>query len=100
VHFPLLRFTKINAITLWKWVLYADKYPCKFLVNHERIHLDQIKRDGCFTFYYRYLHGYFSLRWEGLKPFDAYRGICYEKEAYENEWDLNYIVPKKVMSFN
>ena len=90
MYFPPLKYTKINAITLWKWVLYAMPEPSAVLINHERIHLMQIRRDGVLRFYAKYVSEYFILRKKGLQHDAAYRGISYEKEAYEHDHDLTY----------
>lgn len=97
MYAPWLKYFNINAITIWKWVLYVDKEPSLELINHERIHLDQIKRDGVFTFYFRYLKDYFRLRRSGLPHFYAYKNIRYEQEAYKHERNLDYKVPDKAM---
>lgn len=99
MYAPWLKYFNINAVTVWKWVLYVDKNPSDVLINHERIHLDQIKRDGVFTFYFRYLRYYLILRVEGLPHFLAYKNIPYEQEAYKHEHNLAYKVPDKVMWF-
>lgn len=73
-------------------MLYVDKNPSMVLVNHERIHLDQIKRDGCFAFYYRYFREYYKHRCSGFSHFDAYMHINYEKEAWDNQHNMLYKV--------
>jgi hypothetical protein len=52
------------------------------VINHERIHLAQIKRDGTLKFYAKYF-------WEAINK--GYRNISYEIEAYENERDFEYL---------
>ena len=82
----------LAAVTVWKWVLYTDKNPEQAVINHERIHLDQIRRDGALKFYYRYLSEYLKLRILGIGHFLSYRNISYEKEAYDNQHNLDYEV--------
>lgn len=51
---------------------------------HEQVHLKQIKREGVFRFYTRYLLEYFKGRKNGLTHYQAYRNISYEREAYDS----------------
>ena len=93
IHAPLIcSIFGVQAITVWKWVLYAEKNPNPILVNHERIHLDQIKRDGVFHFYARYLREYLRLRCKRIPHWVAYQNISYEQEAYNNQHNLDYQV--------
>ncbi|HXH32637.1 MAG TPA: hypothetical protein VNJ01_17700 [Bacteriovoracaceae bacterium] len=73
---------KINGIVLYPFVLYADKDPCLEVMTHEQVHLDQIRKDGVYGFYKRYLKEYFAGRKLGLSHDEAYRNISYEQEAY------------------
>jgi len=89
-----LKFLKIEAIVLYPFILFHSKSPSEDIINHERIHWDQIKHDGIGRFYCRYLKEYFSGRFNGLKHDEAYRNISYEKEAYSNQNDSNYQISK------
>lgn len=93
MYAPWLKYFNIDAIALWKWVLYSTKDPSPFIVNHERIHLDQIKRDGCLYFYIKYVLEYIHSRlFKGMNHNQAYITISYEQEAYNNQYDFNYQV--------
>jgi hypothetical protein len=61
-------------------------------INHERIHTAQMK-ELCYIFFYIiYIIEYFFRYWgKG----NAYRNISFEKEAYENESNLNYLSTRK-----
>jgi hypothetical protein len=89
---PIIKIFNTKAITLYKWVIFAEKNPSDELINHEQIHLDQISRDGVLKFYSKYLFEYVSLRFKGLNHYSAYMGISYEIEAYANEHNLDYKV--------
>lgn len=86
-----LRWFGINGIVLWPFVLYADRNPDPVILNHESIHMDQIRRLGVARFYLRYLAEYFSGRKKGLSHDEAYRNISFEKEAYLNQHDSYYL---------
>lgn len=87
-----LRWFKIEGIVLYPFVLFASHEPHEELYNHERIHCDQIRRDGVFRFYGRYLWEYFSNRRKGMRKDEAYRHISYEKEAYRHHANPDYKV--------
>ena len=62
------------------------------LVNHESIHTAQMKELLYVPFYLLY-----GAEWlvkfikNGFKGHTAYRNLSFEKEAYNNEHDLNYL---------
>lgn len=88
----VLRSFKIEAIVLYPFVFFAAKQPNERINNHERIHMEQIKRDGVLTFYGRYLFEYFRFRRKGLSHDLAYRAISYEQEAYKHQQNIQYCV--------
>lgn len=90
-----LKWFKIEGIVLYPFVLFLHKHPHEELSNHERIHCDQILRDGFFSFYSRYLWEYFCNRRKGMNKDQAYRSISYEKEAYQNHHDSSYIITQR-----
>jgi hypothetical protein len=53
VHLPLLKVTKIDAIVLYPFLLHKDKTMSNTLLNHERIHFDQIKKIWIVIFLFR-----------------------------------------------
>ncbi len=90
----LARFLRVNAIVLYPFIFFAEKNPSSELINHELIHVDQIRRHGFMGFYFLYLKEYLSHRKNGQGHDEAYRNISFEKEAYAHQHDLNYL-PKK-----
>lgn len=83
------RLLKVHAIVLYPFIFFAEKNPGEILVNHEMIHVEQIKRLGVLKFYYLYLKEYFGMRFKGLDHQHAYHEISFEKEAYENQKKRN-----------
>lgn len=69
------------------------------LINHERIHLKQQLELLIIPFYV--LYGVeFLIRLNRLKNWrEAYLNISFEKEAYQNEKDLNYIQSRPFYDF-
>lgn len=81
----IARILKVEAIVLFPLVLFAAKEPEETLINHELIHVKQIKRDGFFYFYFRYIKEYLQHRLMKKSHYEAYRLISYEREAYDNQ---------------
>ncbi len=88
----ILNWFGIQGIVLYPFIIFASKFPHPDIENHERIHWDQIRRDGILIFYGRYLKEYFSGRRQGFSHDKAYREISYEKEAYLHQKDYQYAV--------
>ncbi len=86
-----LGWFRINGIVLWPFLLYADRDPHAVIMNHEEIHIDQLKRNGVVKFYLAYLREYFQGRRIGLTHDQAYRNISFEREAYQFQEDLYYL---------
>ncbi|MES2527273.1 MAG: hypothetical protein V4598_09300 [Bdellovibrionota bacterium] len=90
-----LSYFRINGIVLWPFLLYADRDPHPIVMNHEQIHLEQLRREGVARFYLLYLVEYFRGRREGLTHDEAYRNISFEREAYEFQEDFFYLAGLK-----
>lgn len=80
----------MNAIVLYPFIFFADKNPDQYIVNHEFIHVHQIKRLGIMKFYILYLYEYLQLRMKKKTHFEAYMEISFEREAYGNQHNLAY----------
>lgn len=92
---------KISGITLFPFIILQRKEDRDnpVLVNHEKIHLRQQLELLILPFYFLYVTEYI-LRFIYLKnSYQAYRSISFEREAYENEFDFNYLKNRKFWSF-
>lgn len=87
-----LRPFKIQGMVLYPFILFESNSPDERLINHERIHVEQIKRDGVLRFYGRYLWEYFKGRLNKMNHDEAYRHISYEQEAYQHHHNITYQV--------
>lgn len=87
----LARILRVNGIVLYPFVFLAPKDPDVYLLNHELIHLAQIKRVGVLRFYVTYLREYLRFRKQRMGHDEAYRSISFEREAYENDRNLDYL---------
>jgi len=91
---------KYSAITLWPFIVMNKNYKGKeILLNHEKIHLKQQIELLIIPFYLWYFIE-FSIRYFKYKSWDkAYRNISFEREAYGNEKDLQYLGKRKFFGF-
>jgi hypothetical protein len=55
------------------------------LLRHEIEHVRQISKVGFLRFYLRYGLEYVRNRRAGMKPWDAYRNVSFEREAFAAE---------------
>ncbi|KIC63548.1 membrane protein [Chryseobacterium taiwanense] len=97
---PLKRL-KINGIALFPFIFIRrlEDRENKILINHEKIHLRQQLELLVIFFYFFYIIEYYYWLLK-LKNRDlAYRRISFEREAYTNEYDLDYLKNRKFWSF-
>lgn len=69
------------------------------LINHEKIHLSQQLELLIIPFYIWYLSEYYIKYLKYKDPERAYRNISFEREAYENDQNLDYLKTRKFWSF-
>ena len=96
IHLPSMR---ANGMALFPFLLVKCKSPSKVLINHERIHFKQQIELFILPFYIWYVIEYLIHRISGQTPEYAYRNISFEKEAYENDDDLQYLEKRKLWAF-
>jgi len=92
-------FMKIGGITLWPFVILREKYKgrAKRIINHESIHIKQQEELLVIPFYILYVTEWFiKLFFHGK---DAYYNISFEREAYSNEYDFQYLKSRKRYSW-
>ncbi|MBC7712083.1 MAG: hypothetical protein H7177_02005 [Rhizobacter sp.] len=85
----LARFLKVGGIVIYPFIFFADPDPGRELINHEMIHINQIKQLGVVKFYSLYFKEYLHNRVKGMSHNQAYLAISFEKEAYENQDKLS-----------
>ena len=87
-----------RGITLFPFVFVSEKdlKQNQVLINHEKIHIRQ-QLALLILFFFIWYGIEFLIKWVIYNDKNvAYRKISFEREAYENEKDLNYL---KQMSF-
>ena len=90
VRNKLIPFKGYKAISIWPFIFVRKE--CKFGnvdLNHERIHLRQQLELLIIPFYIIYL-----IEW----IFKGYKNVSFEKEAYSNEGNLDYLKTRKLFN--
>lgn len=81
------------GITIWPFIFIKSKAlkQDKELLNHEKIHLRQQLELLVVPFYFWYVMEY-VIRWvQTGNRRQAYKSICFEREAYTNEHNDGYL---------
>jgi hypothetical protein len=86
----LAKILKVDGIVLYPFMFFSEERPSVKTINHELIHIQQVRRDGVIRFYFNYLKEYSQFRFRGITHREAYLSIRYEIEAYSNQNDLTY----------
>ena len=101
------RFVKIitgdfaRAITLYPFVFVKKSKDLEnqVMLNHEKIHLRQQRELLILPFYAQYLWEYTRHRLRGMSQYQAYRQISFEREAFANERDMEYLNKRKKKAY-
>jgi hypothetical protein len=82
-----------QAMALFPFILVQNEQLAKnkTLLNHERIHLRQEIELLILPFYILYLLNYFSNLIKYKNHYQAYKNICFEREAYMQETNMDYL---------
>lgn len=94
-----IKLPKINGIALWPFIIVRSKAPGRVILNHERIHLRQQVEMLVIFFYIWYIVEWVIHYLRLGNWWAAYYAISFEKEAYANETDLNYLKKRKFWAF-
>jgi hypothetical protein len=89
--FELVLRTKIQAIAIFPFIVLRESVvPTPTLLNHERIHLRQQRELLIIPFFVWYLIE---------AAFKDYKKISFEREAYVNEKNGEYLKKRKPFAF-
>lgn len=89
------------GITLYPFVIlrYKKMQTNLVLINHERIHLKQ-QLELLIVIFFIWYGFEFLIRLIIYKnKYEAYRNISFEREAYTNDKDLNYLNERRCWNF-
>ncbi len=92
----------IGGIALFPFVIINSKLSDArqhVLINHERIHIRQQIELLVIPFYIWYLINYLLNRFKYKTHDEAYRNIIFEREAFEQESNPDYLLNRKVWQF-
>lgn len=96
IYNKIIPFKGFLAINLFG-IIFARKPLNQYVVNHEKIHTAQMKELAYIFFYILYvLEWFIKLFIYGSK---AYYNISFEKEAYKNMYNLEYLKTRKHYSW-
>lgn len=93
-------FGKVTGITLWPFIVLREKYKTlssEKLINHETIHIKQQAEMLVIIFYLWYIIEWFVKLFKYRSR--AYRNISFEREAYENENNKEYLKNRRLYSW-
>ncbi len=90
-----------RGLTFFPFVIlkYRNESANKVLLNHEKIHLKQQLELLILPFYLWYFIDFFIKYLKYKNKNIAYRSIIFEREAYANEKDLNYLKSRSFWGF-
>lgn len=89
------------GLTFWPFIFlkHNDLKKDIYLVNHEKIHLEQQKELLILLFYVFYISEWLIKSVYYFDSYKAYKNVSFEREAYLHEKNLDYIKNRKVFSF-
>lgn len=87
-----------NAMAIYPFILFKDRrlQNDPVLINHEKIHLVQQLELCILPFYLLYFLAYLLNLIKYRNHYTAYFHIIFEREAYANDKDLNYLQTRKL----
>jgi len=90
-----------SGITVYPFIFAREKYlrTNKTFVNHEKIHLRQQVELLIILFFIWYVLEFFIRLIQFRNRKKAYRNISFEREAYANESNPDYLANRKFFSF-
>ncbi len=89
------------GLALWPFIVVKDSFlkDDETFINHEKIHIRQQAELLVLPFFILYFAEYIFRVLQYRNSQRAYRNISFEREAYYNEDDLNYLKKRKPWSF-
>ena len=87
-------FAGLPFIIIREWRFATDK-----TINHEKIHMYQALEMLYLPFLILYIGNYLLNLVKGKPLMEAYKDIIFEKEAYDNDDNLDYLKTRKFWSW-
>lgn len=98
IYNNIIPFKGFSAVNLFGFI-FARKAMNSISINHEAIHTAQMKELLYVFFYIWYFIEWLVLLVKFMDTMKAYRNIRFEKEAYDNERNLNYLNERKSYNY-
>jgi hypothetical protein len=100
-QFIISKNLHVSGMTLYPFILVAHRQLLKnkIFINHEHIHLRQQIELLIVPFYILYACNYLFNRVYYREHDNAYRNIVFEREAYANEANLQYLKARKLWAW-
>ena len=91
----------ISGIALFPFIILKEKNlkDDQSFITHEKIHIRQQAELFVILFFLLYIIEFLLLLIKYKDTALAYRNISFEREAYENESNYNYLKTRKLFSF-
>lgn len=101
IYNRFIPFKGFSAINLFGFVFARKEYAplSARTINHEAIHTAQIKELLYIFFYILYVLEWLFRLVQYRSRRKAYRNISFEREAYENEHNTDYVKERRYFSF-
>lgn len=90
---------RLMAFAFWPFIFIRRDSVTKQVLNHEMIHIDQQKEMLVVFAIVWYVCEYFCKSVYYLSFDKAYKNLSFEREAYENELNLDYLDKRKRYAF-
>jgi hypothetical protein len=92
---------KFTAIVIFPFLITRENNISSnaVMINHEKIHFRQIIELFVLPFYLWYGIEFLIRLFQYKNKRQAYLNICFEREAYTNEKDLNYLKKRSLWGF-
>ena len=89
------------GLSLWPFIFLKSKSfkQDAILINHEKIHLRQQRELLIIPFYAFYIIEWFLRAIWYMDTYRAYQNISFEREAYQNESNFEYLTIRKPFRF-
>lgn len=99
--FKHLFYKNYVGLSFWPFIFLKHKGLKKdvVLINHEKIHLRQQLELLIIPFYILYILEWLLRSLLYLNTYRAYKNMSFEREAYHNEKQLDYLDSRKPFSF-
>jgi hypothetical protein len=94
-----LSFLNVNGLAFFPFIFLKKGKNSKVLINHERIHLRQQVELLILPFYLWYIVEYFWHYYQSKNHHKAYRSISFEREAYAEDNNLDYLKHRPWLAF-